>query len=175
MSRVTKNIIYNLIGQGLLLVLGFVAIKYIFRQLGEDALGIIYFTVMTNTVLCAVLEMGICSTTVREVSGYFRSEPEYIHDLIRTASLFYWGAYVLVGLAIYFLAPLLVEKWINLKTMDAATAISVLRILGIASLVALPKSFYVSLFRGLQRMEFNNFIDVATNGQIGRASCRERV
>ena len=160
MSRLSKNIIYNLFGQGLLLVLGFVAVRYIFRQLGEDALGIIYFTAMMNAVLCAVLEMGICSTTVREVSGHFESDPNYIQELIRTFSLFYWGAYVLLGLAIYFLAPVLVEKWINLKTMDSATAIYVLRILGIASLVALPKSFYVSLLRGLQRMEFNNFIDV---------------
>jgi len=164
MSRLSKNIIYNLFGQGLLLVLGFVAVRYIFRQLGEDALGIIYFTAMMNAVLCAVLEMGICSTTVREVSGHFESDPNYIQELIRTFSLFYWGAYVLLGLAIYFLAPVLVEKWINLKTMDSATAIYVLRILGIASLVALPKSFYVSLLRGLQRMEFNNFIDVATSG-----------
>jgi len=150
-------------GQGLLLVLGFVAVKYIFRQLGEDALGIIYFTAMMNAVLCAVLEMGICSTTVREVSAHFESDPNYIQDLIRTFSLFYWGIYVLLGVVIFFLAPILIGKWINLKTMDSATAIYVLRILGIASLVALPKSFYVSLFRGLQRMEFNNFIDVTTS------------
>ncbi|MEC4684613.1 MAG: oligosaccharide flippase family protein [Nitrospirota bacterium] len=164
MSRLSKNIIYNLIGQGLLLVLGFVSIKYIFKQLGEDALGIIYFSTMMNALLCAVLEMGICSTTVREVSAHFKSEPDYIRDLIRTASVFYWGAYALLGLAIYFLAPVLVEKWINLKTMDSETAIYILRILGIASLVALPRSFYASLFRGLQRMEFNNFIDVVTIG-----------
>jgi len=163
MARLYKNIIYNLTGQGLLLVLGFVAIKYIFRQLGEDALGIIYFTAMMNAVLCAVLEMGICSTTVREVSAHFESDPNYIQDLIRTFSLFYWGIYVLLGVVIFFLAPILIGKWINLKTMDSATAIYVLRILGIASLVALPKSFYVSLFRGLQRMEFNNFIDVTTS------------
>ncbi len=164
MSRLSKNIIYSLLGQGLLLVLGFVAVKYIFKRLGEDALGIIYFTAMVNTMLCAVLEMGICSTTVREVSAHFKSEPEYIKNLIRTFSLFYWVAYALLGVAVFFLAPVLVEKWINLKTMDRATAIHVLRILGIASFVALPNSFYTSLFRGLQRMEFNNLIDVATSG-----------
>jgi len=164
MSRLSKNIIYNLVGQGLLLFLSFVAVKYIFKQLGEDALGIIYFTFTMNALLCAVLEMGICSTTVREVSARFESEPNYIRDLIRTFSLFYWGIYALFGVTIFFLAPVLVEKWINLKTMDPATAIYVLRILGIASLVALPKSLYVSLFRGLQRMEFNNFIDVVTSG-----------
>ncbi len=169
MSRLSKNVLYNLFGQGLLLVLSFISVKYIFKQLGEDALGIIYFTAMMNAILCAVLEMGICSTTVREVSAHFESEPEYIRNLIRTFSLFYWAVYALLGVTIFFLAPVLVEKWINLKTMEPATAIYILRILGIASLVALPKSFYVSLFRGLQRMEFNNFIDVITTGlqQLG--------
>jgi len=146
------------------MVLGFVAVKYIFKQLGEDALGIIYFTNMINGLICVVLEMGICSTTVREVSAYFRSDTKYIENLIRTFSLFYWIAFVLLGVTIYFLSPILVEKWINLKTMDIATATFVLRALGISSLLSLPKSFYVSLFRGIQRMEFNNINDVITSG-----------
>ncbi len=164
MSKLSKNIIYNLLGQGLLLILGFVAVKYVFKQLGEDALGIIYFTLTMNAALCAVLEMGICSTTVREVSSHFQDEPAYIRDLIRTASLFYWVAYVLLVMIIYFVAPVLVEKWINLKTMDAITATRALQILGIASLVTLPQRFYASIIRGLERMEFINVIDVATAG-----------
>ena len=164
MSRLSKNIIYNLLGQGLLLVLGFVSVKYIFKRLGEDALGIIYFTGMMNVMLRAVLEMGICSTTVREVSAHFESEPDYVKNLIRTFSLFYWAACALLGVAVFFLAPVLVEKWINLKTMDFETATYVLRILGIASLVGLPNSLYGSLFSGLQRMEFNNLITVGTSG-----------
>jgi glycosyltransferase involved in cell wall biosynthesis/O-antigen/teichoic acid export membrane protein len=44
-----------------------------------------------------------------------------------------------------------------------------LRILGIATLVALPRTLYVGALRGLERMEFNNIIDVSTMGlqQIG--------
>jgi O-antigen/teichoic acid export membrane protein len=164
MSRVSKNIIYNLVGQILLLILGFVAVKYIFKQLGEDALGIIYFTATVNIVLISVLEKGVYATTVREVSAHFNDDPEYIRKFIQTGSLFTWGVYIIFGTGIYFGAPILVEKWINLKTMDSATATDILRILGVASLVAFPRSFYASLFRGLQRMEFNNFIDVATMG-----------
>ncbi len=164
MSRLSKNVIYNLLGQGLLLVLGLVAVGYVFRRLGEDALGIIYFTTVLNAILCAVLEMGICSTTVREVSAHFESNPGYVKDVIRTFSLAYWGLYVLLAAAIFLLAPFLVGNWVSLDTMNIATATGVLRALGIASLVALPKSFYVSLFRGLQRMEFNNLIDVITSG-----------
>ena len=148
----------------ILLILGFVAVKYIFNRLGEDALGIIYFTATMNSMLTAVLNMGICNTTVREVSAHFDSEPGYIKNLIRTFSLFYWCVYIFVGVVIFFFAPVLVEKWINLKTMDATTAVYVLRILGISAFTALPMSLYGSLLRGLQRMEFNNFIDVAIRG-----------
>ncbi len=163
MSKLSKNIFYNFSGQGLLLVLGFFAVKYIFRQLGEDALGVIYFTAMMNTLIRSIMEMGICATTVREVSAYYKSEPHYISDFIRTASLFYWSAYILIGIGIYYLAPFIAENWIKLKTMDVLTATHILRILGIASFLGLPKSFYVSLFRGIQRMEFNNLIDVFTD------------
>lgn len=169
MSRLSKNIAYNLIGQGLMLVLGFISVRYIFKQLGEDALGIIYFTATMNIVLRAILEMGICSTTIREISSHFSSEPNYVRNLVRTFSLFYWFAYIIVGSVIFFLAPVLVDKWINLKTMDAGTATYILRILGISLFLALPNSLYDSLFRGLQRMEFNNIINVATGGlqQLG--------
>lgn len=163
MSKLSKNISYNLLGQGLLLILGFVAVKYVFKQLGGDALGIIYFTLTMNSVLVAVLDLGICSTTVRELSAHFNDEPEYIGDLIRTASLFYWVAFLLLGAVIYWGAPLLVEHWIQLESMDTASATLVLKILGISALVALPRSLYASIFRGLQRMEFNNIIDVATS------------
>jgi O-antigen/teichoic acid export membrane protein len=165
----SKNIIYNLLGQGLLLILSFISIKYIFNRLGSDALGIIQFTVMLNTMIISVIEMGISSVTVREVSAYFKLEREYIKCLIQTFSLFYWTMCVLVGIMIFFLSPIIVENWISLKTMDPTMAINILRVLGITSLLGLPQSLYSSLLRGLQRMEFNNIIDVSITGiqQLG--------
>lgn len=145
------------------MVLGFIAVKYIFRQLGEDALGIIYFTSIFNAILRGVLDKGIYSTTVREVSAHIDKEPEYIRDLIQTGSLFCWGIYLVFSIVIYFSAPLIVEKWINTTTIDSPTAIYILRILGIASLIAFPVSFYSSLISGLERMELNNIIDVSVS------------
>jgi O-antigen/teichoic acid export membrane protein len=113
-----------------------------------------------NTLLSFVLEMGITTTTTREVSAHFDNDSQYITHLVRTASFFYWLSYILIGGAIYLLAPFLVEKWIILKTIDKELAVFTLRVLGITSFLALPKSLYASLFKGLQRMEFNNIIDV---------------
>ena len=163
MSRLSKNILYNFAGQFLLAGLGFVAAKYVFKQLGSDALGIIYFTLTLNVVLSTVLGMGIGETTVREVSAHFAREPVYIRDLLRTASLFYWLTYFLLAVALYYGAPVLAHRWINLNTLSPDMAIRVLRILGISCFVALPRAFYSSVLCGLQRMEFNNTIDVCAS------------
>jgi O-antigen/teichoic acid export membrane protein len=162
MSRLTKNIIYNTAGQGLVLILSLIAVRFIFRRLGDDVFGIIFFNLVLTAVLTSILELGVSSTLVREVSIHDDSEPAYIRDLIRTASFVYWAGGFLLVAVIWFAAPLLVTHWVNLKTLDPNTAATVLRILSVVSLVALPKGLYTSIFRGRQRMGINNVIDVGT-------------
>jgi O-antigen/teichoic acid export membrane protein len=168
-SRLFRNVLYNLAGQGLVVLLGFVAVKFIYSRLGQDIFGIIYFNQVLALVLTGALELGISSTTIREVSGHRDAEPVYISRLIRTASLFYWSVGVVIFAAIYLSAPWLVAHWINLTVTNPETATTLIRILGVNAAVALPKVLYASLFRGLQRMEINNSIDVGASAlqQLG--------
>jgi O-antigen/teichoic acid export membrane protein len=169
MSRVGRNIIYNFAGQGLLLALGLVAVRFVFRQLGADALGIIYAAATVSAVLSGVVELGVSVTIVREVAANVDSDLGYVRRLIRTGSLLYWAAYLVVALVIFFGAPLFVRRWIQLQSMDPQTAIGALRILAISAMVILPRALYTSVLRGLQRMVFNNVIDVSVGGlqQLG--------
>lgn len=162
MTRLSKNVIFNVVGQGLALALSFIAVKFIFKQLGDDIFGIIYFNITLATVVSAVLELGVLATTSREVALHFDSEPGYIASLIQTASLLYWSLAILIVAAVFISAPILVGHWINLRTTDAGTATTVIRILSISTMVVLPRALYTSLFRGRQRMALNNIIDVAT-------------
>jgi O-antigen/teichoic acid export membrane protein len=169
MSRVGRNIIYNFAGQGLLLLLGLVAVRFVFRQLGGDALGIIYAAATVSAVLSGVLELGISATIVREVAANVEHDLGYVRRLIRTGSLLYWGVYLAVALVIFFGAPVFVSRWIHLQSMAPATATTVLRILAISAMVILPRVLYTSVLRGLQRMIFNNVIDVSVSSlqQVG--------
>ncbi|MHB8612742.1 MAG: oligosaccharide flippase family protein [Candidatus Dormibacteraceae bacterium] len=169
MSRLYKNVLYNLLGQGIVLALGFVGVKFIFSRLGADAFGIIFFNQVLTGVLTSALELGVLSTTVREVSAHFESELDYVRQLIRTASVFYWGLGGLLYVAVFLLAPVLVQHWINLKTIDAGTATTMLRVLAITTLIMLPRALYSSIFQGRQRMELNNSIDVGASAaqQLG--------
>jgi O-antigen/teichoic acid export membrane protein len=169
MSRLFKNVAYNVTGQGLVLLLGFVGVKFIFSRLGPDPFGIIYFNQVLTGVLTTALELGVLATTIREVSAHYTTEREYIERLIRTASLFYWGIGLVLLVGIVALAPLVVEKWINLRTLDPDTATTMVRFLAVSALIMLPRALYSSLFQGRQRMELNNSIDVGSSAvqQIG--------
>jgi O-antigen/teichoic acid export membrane protein len=162
-SRVSNNILYNLLGQGAVLALSFIAVRFIFRRLGADAYGLISFNFLLTALIAGAAELGVSSTTVREVSAFSHQEPDYVRDLIRTASLLYWGLWLAFAVVLFAAAPLLVSNWVQLTTLTPAAAVGPLRVLSIAALTALPRTLYVSLFRGRQRMEFNNTIDVVTS------------
>lgn len=169
MTRLFKNVAYNVAGQGAVLVLGFVGVKFIFSRLGPDPFGIIYFNLVLTGVLTTALELGVLATTIREVSAHYTTERAYIERLIRTASLFYWGVGLVLLVGVILLAPVLVERWINLRTLDHSTATTMVRFLAVTTLIMLPRALYSSLFQGRQRMELNNSIDVASSAlqQLG--------
>lgn len=163
MSRVSRNILFNLIGQGAIVVLGFWGTRLVFSRLGDEALGILYFALAVYAVLTPLLDMGVSSTVVREVARYLQTDPEYVVRLTRSATLFYWLGYAVLGLGVWFTAPWLVSHWIKLEALDFRTAVHGLRILALALLLMFPRSLYANLLRGVERMEFNNLIEVATS------------
>jgi O-antigen/teichoic acid export membrane protein len=63
-----RNIIFNFFGQGTLLLIGFVSFRYVYTSLGEDGLGIIYFSLMISSILASSLELGLAKTAIREIA-----------------------------------------------------------------------------------------------------------
>ena len=162
MSKVSKNILFNLVGQLLIVLLGFWGTRLVFHKLGDEALGILYFALAIYAVLLPILDLGVSSTIVREVACHRHTDPKYLFDLVRTGTLFYWSGYAALSAGVWITAPWLVSRWINLKAFDASEAVHALRILALALLLMLPRSFYSNLIRGMEHMEFNNFIEVGT-------------
>ena len=161
-SRVARNIAANLGGQLAILLLGLLAARLIFSGLGQEVLGIVLFVQTFNLALAGILDFGVSSVTVREVAAHVDDDPGYVRDLVRTASSLYWATFAVASGALVLAAPWIATHWIHLQTMSAKEATDVMRVLGVAALTALPRALYVSLFRGLQRMGFNNGIDAAT-------------
>ena len=160
MSTLRRNILYNVAGQGLLLLLGLGAVRLVFHRLGADAFGIILFAQSSGLVLASMLELGISATTVREVASHLKDDRPYVLDLLRTAALLYWAAYLALVVALMMGAAWIATRWLTVKAIDPASASQLLQVLGTGALLVLPRSLYASLFRGLQRMGVTNAIEV---------------
>jgi len=159
---VGSNIVYNLVGQGMLLVLGLLSVKFIYSDLGGDALGIIYFTILVNRVLNGLLSKGLCAPAVREVSSHHKSDFPYVVSFVRTGSIIAWSVFLFLSVISYTLAPYFIKYWLNIETLNHADATLVLRLLGVSVLLSFPVSFFLSLIQGLQKMRVTNAIDVSS-------------
>lgn len=162
MSKLSRNILYNLTGQSLLLALSFVATRVTYRQLGDEALGLIYAGYMLNTVLVSALVAGLSRTVVREIAHNLKHNAPYVDALIRTANLLFWAAYALFVLFTWLLIPWIVEHWLNIHTMDITLAIRSMRMMMAGSLLGIVTPFYSAIAYGNENTGISNIADVTT-------------
>jgi len=160
LSILLKNIKFNFIGQTVSVLLSFIGFKLIYQYYGKDGLGIVCFSLFLSTLFASVVDVGLSKTTIREISGHY-SDTEYITKLSQTFFLFYLSSYTFAVVVFVLCLPGIVNSWINLSTMDSQLAQHVLLILGVTSLLAIPKTYLASIFVGLQRMDINNNIDIS--------------
>lgn len=162
MTLVSRNTIANFVGQTLVLVVGFVSFRLTYKELGEDAVGIIYFSILVSTTLAGALELGIAKATIREVAAKYNHDRSYVRDIVQTFSFLYWGLYGAALLALLALIPAILEGWLNLASMSSQVAANTLAVVGGTSLLVIPRSLMASVFIGVQRMHVNNAINVTS-------------
>jgi len=71
-SRVTKNIIYNGIGQGLSVILSFVAVRFVFRRLGAMPWADLLLPGFQRGAGRGV-QLGVCESAVREIASHHKT------------------------------------------------------------------------------------------------------
>jgi O-antigen/teichoic acid export membrane protein len=159
-GRLGRNLVSNVVGQGLVTVLLLVAGKYLYASMGADAFGVVFFALTLASALSAALDLGLGSTAVREVAANHERDPGYIVGLIRTSSLLCWGVFLTLSSVVLAAAPLLVDRWVRLSELDGDRAAAALRVVAVGGLLTLPRSLYTNVLRGLERMDVSNAIDV---------------
>lgn len=163
MSKLTKNIGYNLVGQILLILLNLVAVRVIYKQLGSDVFGLIYFALTLNAIFRTVVSGGIGWSLVRETSRFFESDKKYLSQLIQTSSLLTIIIYVILTACVVLAAPFIVRNWLQLEELDINSAIAVLQILIVGILLSIPNAILNSILRGLEEMKIINLVEVFTS------------
>lgn len=162
---VASNAAANIAGQILVMVPTLVATHAIYHDLGSAAFGLVYFTLTISLLIVAGLDLGMSSVVVRETArGLHNDNPEYVRRLIGSASVLYWCLYAAAGAAAWISAPFLVAHFLNLPSSLSGTAVGPFRILTLGALLALPRTLYAGVWRGMQRLDHPNLNDVVTLG-----------
>lgn len=162
MSRLARNIAYNLAGQVALTALGLVAVRFVFRGLGGEAFGIILFATAAGTLIAGVMDLGLSATIVREVSaaGVGIEARKHVISLFRTAVSFSWAGWIVLTAALFLAAPAIAAHWLDVRAMAPKTAAGLLQVTCAGAFLSLPRAMYAALFRGLQKMAGLNVIEV---------------
>src|SRR2546421_924758 len=123
MTRIGRNILYNLAGEAAVTVLGLVAVRFVFRGLGGEAFGIILFATAAGTLIAGVMDLGLSAAIVREVSAAgegIEARKDFI-ALFRTAVTFAWAGWIALTVVLFLAAPAIAAHWIDLRAMAPDT------------------------------------------------------
>ena len=134
-----RNITANMFGQGILMILSLVSTRLIFKGLGPDVLGVIYFSMTVTSVVIIMADMGVSHTITREIAANRYRDAGYVTALIGSTSVLAWSAYLLFTLVVIIAAPLLVNHWLQISKIEPSTILS-FQIISASLLLAIPKT-----------------------------------
>lgn len=163
------NILSNFIGQALLMVLSLVSTYLVFRRLGPEILGVIYFATTVTFVFNILSDVGLSYTVTREIAAFRGSRAGYVEDLIGSMSVLVWLAYGVSCLIVIGFASYLINHWLKIDSADSAEVTLAFQVISASLLVSIPRMIYGAVLSGYERMDLMNLANVGNAGitQLG--------
>jgi O-antigen/teichoic acid export membrane protein len=150
------------------MILSLVSTRLIFKGLGPDVLGVIYFSMTVTSFVITLSDMGVSHTITREIAANRHKDIGYVTALIGSTSVLAWSAYLLFTLVLIIAAPLLVNQWLQISKIEPSTILS-FQIISASLLLAIPRTLYSSMISGYERLDLWNMANIITVGfqQLG--------
>jgi len=160
---IRRNILSGLLGQGMIMLLTLISTRLVFRELGSDVLGVIYFAMTVTSLVITLSDMGVSHTITREVAAHREKDSDYVSALMGTASSLAWGAYLFLSAVVIVAAPMLITRWLQTATVEPATVLS-FQIISSSLLLAIPRTLYGSMISGYERLDLFNIANIFAMG-----------
>lgn len=173
MSTVRTNTLANYLGQVWITLVSVIFVPIYLRYIGIEAYGIIGFFVALQS-LFSILDLGLSATLNRELAR--RSEvslsADDTRDLVRTLECIYWPTGALIAIVVWTASGLIAEHWLRTVSLSMEQARGALLLLGLATALQWPVSFYTGGLSGLQRQVLLNVLaTVFATVRSGGAVC----
>lgn len=152
MESAKQALVVSIIARAWVALLGIVVVPLYVRLLGVEAYGLVGFFASIQA-LTTFLDLGLGATLIRELArlGNSKDGRGDARDITRTFEATYLLVAVLIGVALFFVAPLLAHYWIKLDSVDPAQASRALVLGGLALALQWPAGLYGSGMAGLHK------------------------
>ena len=160
---VVHNTALSYLGQAYALLVGIVVMPFYLGHLGAEVYGLIGFYAVLQAWL-QLLDVGISPSLVRQIAhhqgtlGEGQPLPRSGGWLMRSFELMFLPLALLAGVGVYLASPWISSNWLNAQTLDTATLIHCLTLMGIMVGLRLFATLYKS---GLQGLEMHAWLNNA--------------
>jgi O-antigen/teichoic acid export membrane protein len=163
-ATVARNILANVAGTGLGILVFLAVVPVYLRLLGAEAYGLIGL-LTTVTIAAAALDLGLGATMNRELARRTAqaSAGDDFADVAATLQAACWVVGLGAGLLFVALAPGLATRWLSFSTLSAAEVRRALGLMGTILPALVVRGFYVAALNGLQRQALTNVVQVGGN------------
>ena len=161
-SPLRHNLLANLGGRGLSLLVSLVCVPIYIRVLGIAGYGLIGVW-MTLESVSNLVDLGLSPTMTREMAAC-SARPggaQDARDLVRTLEAGYWMIGVLLAAVIISCASPIAAHWLRSTQLPPATVRTAIVLIGILILCRWPVTFYCGGLNGLERQVLLNVVGTA--------------
>jgi O-antigen/teichoic acid export membrane protein len=169
MMTVVRNIVANVAGTGLAMLVFLAVVPIYLRMLGAEAYGLV--GLFTTVMLAATaLDLGLGATLNREAARVTAQQGTTtgFGDVAATLQAACWAVAGAAGVLFTVLAPALATRWLSFSTLSADEVRASLGLMGVALPAIVVRSFYLAGLNGLQRQGLANVVQ--TSGAAVRAA-----
>jgi O-antigen/teichoic acid export membrane protein len=169
MTTVGRNILVNVAGTGLAIVVFLAVVPVYLRLLGAEAYGLV--GLLTSVMIAATaLDLGLGPTMNREAAR-MTAQPtagDGFADVAATLQAACWVVGIAAGVSFAVLAPAMATRWLSFSTLSVDEVRSALGLMGVALPALVVRGFYLAALNGLQRQGLANLVQVG--GTLARAA-----
>ncbi len=151
-SSVRHNLVANLGGRGLSLLVSLACVPVYIRVLGIAGYGLIGVW-MTLENVANLLDFGLSPTITREMAACSTRAggAQEARDLVRTLEAGYWLIGIVIGVIIVSCASPIAAHWLRSNQLPPDTLRTAIVLIGILILCRWPITFYCGGLTGLER------------------------
>ncbi len=155
-----KNVLSNFAGSIWVALIGFLFIPIYLKHLGAAGYGLIGLQT-TLIASIAILDLGFGSAASREMARLGNGlSLAKARNLIFSLEVLFWAASFVISIFLYFLAPIIVDKWVNSQELDRGVQILSLQLIALSLFFNFPVALYSGCISGLMHQVALNIINI---------------